>query len=135
MEKLENELNYQLACALQMEDIPKATSKAIKFLQNIYGEKSVKYWALRDFYVRRILPADEDAKSLFDRNVEWLMKLRDEKALGWTAKPRYESNYFKDDTLERLDSIFEQYKQAEGRPTLEKFMRDIEDTVLKNYVK
>ena len=135
MEKLENELNYQLACALQMEDIPEATSKAIEFLQNIYGEKSVNYWALRDFYVRRILPADENAKSLFDRNVEWLMKLRDEKALGWTAKPRYESRYFKGDALERLDSIFEQYKQAEGRPTLEKFMQGIEDMVVKNYVK
>ena len=129
---METKLNYELAVRLQENDISGATKKAIEFLKSVYGNKSVDYWALRDFYNRRIAPADDEMKSLFDRNVEWLMRLREEKALGWVAKPKYESKWFKGDTLEQLDSLFAQYKESEGRPTLKKFMNEVEKIVAKS---
>ena len=116
--------------ALELEHVEQATNLCIQFLEQVYGSKAVKLWALRDFVATHI-SEDPDFRSRFDNNALKLFELRKEKMLRSNFKPKYESAYFKDSYLEELDNIFEDYQNrvTGGRPSKAKFLKLIKQAV------
>ena len=102
---------------------------AFKFLLEVYGAESIGVWALRDFYSNRVQGKDENAKSRFDKNLDAIMDLRDEKILGLN-RCRYKSKNFVNDKLETMDYLLEKYKDnCEKRSGIDSFLKFIEKSI------
>lgn len=127
---VENRLNKQIENALGAGKVKQATNLCADFLEQVYGLSAVRLWALRDFAEHQV--AEETSlRSRFDNNLVWLFKVREEKIPGYHPKLKYESPYFKDEQIEELDGIYEDYQRriVGGKPAKAKFLKLIKQAV------
>lgn len=126
----EDLLNEQIENALANENVNEATLCAIKFLKKVYGERAVGAWALRDFAYYHV--AEEPfARSRFDKNVLQIQELKNRRNNSHGHyKLKYESPYFQNSYLERLDGLFERFKTEKfGKQGIKSFLDWIEEQI------
>lgn len=123
---MEDKLNSEIRQALDSRNLTLANKLSARFLEEVYGEKAIRNWALRDFYAQRV---KDKAQSPFDKNLARLFELREEEVEGYHSM-RYESPYFKTQEVEKLDDLYEEFrsKTSESK-AMSRFLKMIKTAI------